>query len=117
MVKDTNKEELTDLFHPFEGDPITINQTKANMTVNGHTVLFEVHSMDMNMKELTAGISALNGYTAENFTFTKFHSEWHCEKSNLTYVATGFVMYNQVDEMKKMIQSIDCHQNKKYIIF
>ena len=117
VVKETNKEELTDLFHPFEGDPATINQTKENITVNGHTVLFEVHSMDMNMKELTAGISALNGYTVQNFTFSKFHSEWHCEKSNLTYVATGFVMYNQIDEMKKMVQSVDCHQNKKYIIF
>jgi hypothetical protein len=117
VVKETNKEELTDLFHPFDEDPSTINQTKENITVNGHTVLFEVHSMNMNMKELTAGIPSFCGYNVQNFTFSKFHAEWHCEKSNLTYVTTGFVTINQIDEMKKMVQSIECHQNKKYIIF
>ena len=117
VVKDINKEDLSDLLNPFKEDPPTIKQTKENITVTGHSVLFEVHTMEMNMKEMTSNISSLSGYNIPNLSLSKFNAEWHCEKSNLTYVATGFVTANQLDEMKKMVQSIECHANKKYIIF
>ena len=117
VVKDTNKEELKELFHPFEENSNSTNQTKENITVNGHTVIFEVHSMNIDMKEMAAGISALNKYDIPNISLAKFNAEWYCEKSHLTFVATGFVTTNQTEEMKKMIQSIPCHQNKKYFLF
>jgi hypothetical protein len=117
VVKNTNNTDLTDLFHPFVEDPSTVNVTNENITVNGHTVLFEVHTMSIDMKEMAAGMPELSKYDMPNLSLSKFHAEWYCEKSHLTYVTTGLVTPNQTEEMKKMIQSIPCHQNKKYLFF
>jgi hypothetical protein len=117
VVKNTSNPDLKDLFNPFDEDPDYINQTKENITVNGHIVVFEVHSMDINMKEMAQGISQLENYDMPNLSFAKFYASWYCEKSNLTFVATGMITMNQTEDMKKMIKSIQCHQSNKYIIF
>ena len=117
VVKNTSNADLKELFHPFDEDPDYVNQTKENITVNGHIVVFEVHSMDINVKEMAQGISQLENYDMPNLSFAKFFASWYCEKSNLTFVATGMITTNQTEDMKKMIKSIQCHQNNKYIIF
>jgi len=117
VVKNTSSTDLKDLFHPFDEDPSYLNQTKENITVNGHTVLFEVHSMDINVKEMAKGISQLNNYDVPELSLAKFSASWYCEKSHLTFVAVGMITKNQTEDMKKMVESIQCHQNNKYIIF
>lgn len=116
-VKNTSSKDLNDLFHPFDEDPSYLNQTKENITVNGHNVLFEIHSMDINVKEMAKGISQLNNYDMPELSLAKFSASWYCEKSKLTFVAVGMVTKNQTEDMKKMVESIQCHQNNKYIIF
>lgn len=116
-VKNTSSTELNDLFHPFDEDPNYLNQTKENITVNGHKVLFEVHTMNINVKEMANGISQLNNYDMPELSLAKFSASWYCEKSNLTFVTVGMVTKNQTEDMKKMVESIQCHQNNKYIIF
>jgi hypothetical protein len=117
VVKNTSKENLTELFHPFEEDPTDIKETVENIGVNGHTVIFKVHTMEINMTELTSGISQLKNQTIPNLSFAKFQATWYCEKSHLTYITTGITSNNQMDEMKKMTQSIECHHNKtKFIL-
>ena len=117
VVKNTSNADLKELFNPFDEDPDNVNQTKENITVNGHIVVFEVHSMDINVKEMAQGISQLENYDMPNLSFAKFFASWYCEKSNLTFVATGMITTNQTEDMKQMIKSIQCHQNNKYIIF
>jgi hypothetical protein len=118
VVKNTSKEDLKDLFHPFDEDPTDINETVENIDVNGHAVMFKVHTMEMNMTELTSGISQLKNQTIPNVSFAKFQATWYCEKSHLTYITTGIASNTQMDEMKIMTQSIKCHQNKsKFILW
>jgi hypothetical protein len=113
VVKNTSKENLKELFHPFDEDSKDIKETEENIRVNGHTVLFKVHIMEIKMTELSNGISKLKNQAVPNISFVKFHATWYCEKSHLTYVTTGIATNTQMDEMKKMVQSIECHQNKK----
>jgi hypothetical protein len=116
VVKNTSSTDLNDLFHPFDEDPTYLNQTKENIMVNGHTVLFEVHSIDINMEEMAKGITQLNNCNMPELSLAKFSASWYCEKSHLTFVAVGMITKNQTEDMKKMVESIQCHQNKKYII-
>ena len=117
VVKNNSKEYLKELFHPFDEDPTDINETVENIEVNGHTVIFKVHSMEINMTELTSGISQLQNQTIPDISFAKFQATWYCEKSHLTYITTGIASTTQMSEMKKMTQSMKCHQNKTKFIF
>ena len=117
VVKNTSKEDLKELFHPFEEDPTDINETVENIELNGHTVIFKVHTMEINMTELTSGISQLKNQTIPDISFAKFQASWYCEKSHLTYITTGIASTAQIPEMKKMTQSMKCHQNEtKFIL-
>ena len=118
MVKNTSKENLKELFHPFDEDPTEINETLEYIDVNGHEVIFKVHTMEINMTELTSGISQLKNQTIPDVSFAKFQATWYCEKSHLTYITTGIASDTQMPEMKKMAQSIKCHQNRnKFILW
>ena len=116
VVKNTSKENLKELFNPFDEDPTDINESVENIEVNGHMVTFKVHTMEINMTELTSGVSQLKNQTIPNISMAKFQATWYCEKSHLTYITTGIASNTQMDDMKKMTQSIKCHQHKQFFV-
>lgn len=117
VIKNTSDKQLKTLLNPFENDKNYTNITKENITINGHQVLFEVHSMEVNLGEMASSIPALSKYAIPNQSFSKFQAKWHCEESNLTFVSTGFVYTSQIPEMKKTTQSIKCHNEKQFVFF
>ncbi|SCG86033.1 hypothetical protein [Methanobacterium congolense] len=112
LIKDPNKKELNETLNPFADDSQNINETNEIITVNGHNVTFKVHEMSIDMQEITSDIPILSKYTMPTIKMAKFQAKWYCEETNLTYVAIGFVTSDQLEEMKKMIESIQCHPEK-----
>lgn len=112
LIKDPNKKELNETLNPFADDSQNINETNETITVNGHNVTFKVHEMSIDMQEITSDIPILSKYTMPTIKMAKFQAKWYCEETNLTYVAIGFVTSDQLEEMKKMIESIQCHPEK-----
>ncbi|MCK9152324.1 hypothetical protein [Methanobacterium alcaliphilum] len=121
VIKDTNNENLKPLLDPFEDDKNFTNITKENITVNGHQIVFEVHTMEVDLTAISSSLSYLSKNNMKNGIsrqpFAKFQAKWHCNESNLTFVFTGFVPYNKIPEMKQMIKSIKCHSKKPFILF
>ena len=49
VVKNSSKEILKELLHPFDEDPADIKESVETIEVNGHIVMFKVHTMEINM--------------------------------------------------------------------
>ena len=43
-------------------------------------------------------------------SISTFQSVWFCDKTRLTYATLGIVPTSDLEEMKNMTQSIQCHQ-------
>ncbi len=117
VIKDTNQKQLKELLNPFEQDPKSVNKTSENLTVNGHTVVLQVSEKKFKMEgKNIAKILPANYTGAEipeiSLNMSKFQAKWYCTETKLTYVVTGLITSEQLPEMKKMIQSITCHQEK-----
>lgn len=96
-VKDLNQSEygeLTDdqISEEMEGTK-TVNE---EMVVNGHPVNFKMISMDF------MGMS-----------MNMFQATWLCPETGLHIIATGKINNNEKENIKKMVQSIQCHTPKK----
>jgi len=93
-IKDTNKSQITELKNPI---PENNNMTVVNETLNiqGHPVLLQTLKMEF------MGIS-----------MNLFHTSWTCDTTGLEIVVMGKMKDNETEEMKKMTQSITCHQEK-----
>ncbi len=99
VVKDPNQDKIKDFINPFEEDPVdSVNETTKNVSIHGHTAVFKVHEISI-----------------FNTTLAKFHVMWFCEKTKLTYIVTGLVSSDKVDEMEKMATSVQYHGSPFHI--
>jgi len=98
-IKDLNKSEYSELAGDQLFDEMGGMKTvKEEMTVEGHPVDFKIVSMDI------MGIS-----------MNMFHVTWTCTQTGLHIIATGKIGANK-ENMKKMVQSIQCHTEKQWKI-
>lgn len=96
-TNDLQKSELEPLKTPFEKDiSHHLDLKEENLSVNGHMVVFQVLSV--------------------NFMFLNrniFSASWFCNQTGLTVFVVGSMGSKDKSEMKKMVQSIQCHQEHK----
>lgn len=116
VIKNTTTNELHDIMNPFEKDPENTVQKNEKITVNGHTVTLQTseYNLDLDGMDLTSIIPDDYNMSIPNINIKmiKFQATWYCNKTGLTYVVEGLVTSNQLEEMKKMTQSVKCHQEK-----
>lgn len=118
VIKNTTTNELHEIMNPFEEDPENAIKKIENITVNGHNVIFQTseYNLDLHGIDLTGMIP--EGYIPTtkipniNISMVKFQATWYCNETKLTYITEGLVTSNQTEEMKKVTQSIQCHQEK-----
>jgi hypothetical protein len=119
VIKNTTTNELHNLMNPFKLDPESAVKKSENIAVNGHNVTFQTseYKLDLRGMDLTGLIP--NGYNIPttkmpdiNITMAKFQATWYCNETGLTYVAEGVVTSDKLEEMRKVTQSVKCHQEK-----
>lgn len=96
-VKNMNNSELSELTEPLNDSSIDgMNVTNENIIVEDHPVVFQTIGME---------------FMGANFNIIRV--TWFCNETGLTIMTTGTIEKNETEEMKKMIQSIQCHPTKK----
>ena len=119
VIKNTTTNELHEFMEPFEEDPQNLINKSENIMVNGHEVTFQTseYNLDLHGMDMTSMIPEdYNISTTKihdvNINMVKFQATWYCNETKLTYIAEGLVTTDQIEEMKKVTQSIKCHQEK-----
>ena len=120
VIKNTAADELHDIMNPFEEDPESAVKKSENITVNGHNVAFQTseYTLDLHGMDLTGMIPEgynipINRIHDININMAKFQATWYCKETNLIYIVTGLVTSDQLEEMKKMMMSVNCHPKKR----
>lgn len=87
-----------------------INNIKSsfnNSTNQDANLLFYQENLIINGHNVTVKREEINFFgTLISF----FETNWYCENTKLTYVASGVVPSSEIPEINKMLQSIKCHK-------
>lgn len=93
-VKDPNQDYYKNMSSQFVYNQSEYAQKSSEtLMVNGHHIEMKIET-----------ISIFGTY------ISNFHSIWYCDKTGLTYATLGIVPTSDLEEMKNMTQSIQCHQ-------
>ena len=97
-VKDVDKSEYGELMNDsFASEEMEgLKTVKEEILVDGHPVTFKILNMDFMGMQMNM-----------------FHATWTCPQSGLNMVATGEIGANETETMKKMVASVQCHQEKQ----
>lgn len=87
-----------------------INSIKSsfnNSTNQDANLLFYEENLNINGHNVTVKREEIN-FFGNLISF--FETNWYCENTKLTYVASGVVPSSEIPEINKMLQSIKCHK-------
>lgn len=93
-VKDPNQEYINNISNQFGSNKSEyIQKSNESLDVNGHQIEMKIETISL------FGTS-----------ISTFQSVWYCDKVRLTYATMGIVPTRDLEEMKNMTKSIQCHQ-------